>query len=135
MARAVAAEVAEVTSAGAREVVGTAMAGEAGANMEASEVREGAGAVMGAAVCWSKRLAVEWLRRRRPEPPTSEAFELPAADLAGVLPPPPIAAGCAGVGRGAACASSSCSTRLIRVRVAVKGGRVRAGVRGRGWGG
>ena len=64
-----AAEVAEVTSAGSREVVGTVMAGEAGANM-AREVREGAGAVMGAAVCWSKRLAVEWLRRRRPEPPT-----------------------------------------------------------------
>ena len=59
MARAVAAEVAEVTSAGAREVVGTAMAGEAGANMEAREVREGAGALTGAAVCWSRRLAVE----------------------------------------------------------------------------
>ena len=50
-------------------MVGTVMAGEAGANM-AREVREGAGVVMGAAVCWSKRLTVEWLRRRRPEPPT-----------------------------------------------------------------
>ena len=121
MARAVAAEVAEVTSAGAREVVGTAMAGEAGANMEAREVREGAGALTGAAVCWSKRLAVEeWLRRRRPEPPTSEAVELPAADLAGVLPPPPTAAGCAGVGRAPACASSSCSTRLMRMQVGVR---------------
>ena len=38
-------------------------------------------------------VAAERLRRRRPEPPTepptSEAVELPADDLAGVLPHPP----------------------------------------------
>ena len=55
------------------------------------EPREAARAV--AAKVAMAGVAAERLRRRRPEAPTelptSEPVELPADDLAGVLPPPP----------------------------------------------
>ena len=61
------------------------------ATLALGEPREAARAV--AAKVAMAGVAAERLRRRRPEaptePPTSEPVELPADDLAGVLPPPP----------------------------------------------
>ena len=61
------------------------------ATLALGEPREAARAV--AAKVAMAGVAVERLRRRRPEAPTelptSEPVELPADDLAGVLPPPP----------------------------------------------